>query len=350
MTKEFLLYGSTGFVGDVMVQYAVQKGLKPILAGRNPEKLEQQSKKYDLPYFAFQLDHPKLMDAALRETDLVLNCAGPFLHTARAMVAGCLRMKRHYLDISGEIPVYEWISGQENEAINLNVMLLPGVGFDVGPTDCLAFHLKNRLPDADRLSLAFHSDGPAGLPPGTQRTMIELLPFGNCIRNNGHLQVAPRGLITRMVDFGFGPIEVTRLTWGDLFTAYKSTGIPNIENYMVFSKALRQQVSVLNFIQPITRYPLVRKMMMLNVKPGSPDNQRDLTSTHVWGEAANRHGNRVVSRLHGPEASVDWTVQTAIAAVEKVLDGQFTPGFQTPALAFGPDFVLENEKVTREDL
>jgi short subunit dehydrogenase-like uncharacterized protein len=66
-------------------------------------------------------------------------------------------------------------------------MLLPGVGFDVVPTDCLALHLKQRLPSATRLRLAFQSVGPAGLPPGTQRTAIELLNYGDRVRRNGKL-------------------------------------------------------------------------------------------------------------------------------------------------------------------
>jgi short subunit dehydrogenase-like uncharacterized protein len=113
-------------------------------------------------------------------------------------------------------------------------MLLPGVGFDVVPTDCLALHLKQRLPTATRLALAFQGEGPAGFPPGTQRTAIELMVYGDRVRRNGRLEIPERAVKTRLVDFGKGPVLAARLTWGDVFTAYYSTGIPNIEDYTVF--------------------------------------------------------------------------------------------------------------------
>jgi|SRR5271166_2297520 len=99
-------------------------------------------------------------------------------------------------------------------------MLLPGVGFDVVPTDCLALHLKQRLQTATRLRLAFQTIGPAGLPPGTQRTAIELLNYGDHVRRNGKLTRPEATDKTISVDFGDGPVEAQLVQWGHVFTAY----------------------------------------------------------------------------------------------------------------------------------
>jgi short subunit dehydrogenase-like uncharacterized protein len=350
MPSGFLLYGSTGFVGDAIARLAVQKGMRPILAGRNGDKVKTQADELGLAYRAFNLEDARAMDSALADVVAVLHCAGPYKYTYKPMVEGCLRAGRHYLDITGEIPVYEAIAAQDAPARAQGVMLLPGVGFDVVPTDCLALHLKQRLPSATRLTLAFHSKGPAGLPPGTQRTMIEMIPFGNRVRHQGRLAVPERGLKTRWIDFGQGPVPATRFTWGDVFMAYHSTGIANIEDYLVLPQAVQRQMAMLEYLRPLFKLALVRNFMKRGVKAGSTAAQRAKTSTHVWGEVEDDQGRKAVSRLHGPEAGVEWTALAALAAVGQVLAGNVSPGFQTPALAYGADFVLECEGVTREEL
>jgi short subunit dehydrogenase-like uncharacterized protein len=229
-------------------------------------------------------------------------------------------------------------------------MLLPGVGFDVVPTDCLALFLKARLPSATHLTLAFKSDGPAGLPPGTQRTAIELLPYGNRVRRDGQLTRPEHAYKTRQIDFGQGPVEATRLTWGDVFTAYYSTGIPNIEDYTVLSRATGYQLAALSYLRPVFKLPLLRSLLKRGVRSGPSADERARTVTHVWGEVKDGQGRSVRARLHGPEAGVVWTARAALGAVRQVLAGNAKAGFQTPALAFGADFVLEAEGVTREEL
>jgi short subunit dehydrogenase-like uncharacterized protein len=229
-------------------------------------------------------------------------------------------------------------------------MMLPGVGFDVVPTDCLALHLKQRLPSATRLRLAFQSVGPAGLPPGTQRTAIELLNYGDRVRRKGKL-VRPRtggGMIS--VDFGAGPVNAARVPWGDVFTAYFSTGIPDIEDYVAAPPALQRQLAIGRMIAPLTTFAPIRNLLLMAVRPGPSAELRARTRTHVWGEVADEQGRRAVSRLHGPEAGLVWTTITALGAAQKALNGGANPGYQTPASAFGKDFVLEGEGVTREDV
>jgi len=350
MPSGFLLYGSTGFVGGAIAQLAVQNGLQPIIAGRDAAKIEAQATELGIEHRVFSLDDSTAMDKALKEVPVVLSCAGPYIYTSKPMVDGCLRTGTHYLDITGEIPVYEALAALDTESKSRGVMLLPGLGFDVVPTDCLALHLKQRLPSATRLTLAFHNKGPAGLPPGTAKTMIEMIPFGNNVRRNGRLETPPRGGKTRMIDFGRGPVQATLLNWGDVFMAYYSTGIPNIEDYAVVPAETRRLMLLIDYIRPLFKLTVVRNFFRRRLKVGSTAEERARTTTSVWGEVEDDQGRKAVSRLHGPEAGVIWTARAALAAVQKVLAGNASPGFQTPALAYGADFVLECEGVTREDV
>jgi short subunit dehydrogenase-like uncharacterized protein len=350
MPSDFLLYGSTGFVGREIARLAVQRGFHPLIAGRNAARLAAQATELGVEHRVFRLDEPGAIDSTLKTVKVVLHCAGPYIYTSKPMVDACLRTGAHYLDITGEIPVYAALAGRDAEAKARGVMLLPGVGFDVVPTDCLALYLKQRLPSAMHLTLAFHSKGPAGLPPGTANTAIELSHYGLVVRRNGVLQHPPEGEQTRMVDFGHGPVKVTRLTWGDVFMAYFSTGIPNIEVYSVLSSKNREQMALLNKMRFLLKSKLVRKIIKRSVKAGSTADERAKTHMSVWGEVKDDQGKMAAARLQGPEAGVVWTANAALAVVKKVLDGNVSAGFQTPASAYGADLVMECEGVTREEL
>ena len=173
MSTNFLIYGANGFVGQEIARLAVQQGLRPVLAGRNAAQVSALAAELSLEHRIFGLDDPAAIDRALQGVSLVLHCAGPFIDTYKAMADACLRQGAHYLDLTGEIPVYAALAARDDEARARQVMLMPGVGFDVVPTDCLAAHLKRRLPSATHLAMAFQTSGPTRLPPGTARTVFE---------------------------------------------------------------------------------------------------------------------------------------------------------------------------------
>jgi short subunit dehydrogenase-like uncharacterized protein len=352
MASDFVLYGSTGYVGRAAAALAVEQGLRPLLVGRNSEAVSQQAADLGLEYRTVALDQPDALDTMLKDAPVVLNLAGPYLYTHRPIVEACLRSRTHYLDITGEPPVMDSIVGLDAEARERGVMLLPSVGFDVVPTDCLAAHLTRRLPGATKLSLVFTSDGPAGLPPGTLNTMIELIPYGSSKRHrvDGEIVDVVGARPTRTVDCGDGPAEATLLTWGDIFLAYRSTGIPNIDVYAAFDAEVIRQMDVSDRMRVLFRSKLMRNVAKRMMKGGSTQDERAHTSSTVWGEVVDDEGNSAVSCLHGPEPGLVWTSRAALGAVVKVLSGDVSPGFQTPSLAYGPDFALETEGVTRVDV
>lgn len=351
MRSDFLLYGVSGYVGSAMARDAVQRGLRPILAGRRASRIETLAAELGAPYRVVGLDDPEALDEVLADVPAVLHCAGPFMGTSRQMVDACIRTGTHYVDISGEIPVYEALAARDAQAQERGVMLLPGVGFDVVPTDCLAVYLKEQLPSATQLSLAFLIDGPAGMPPGTARTLIELIPFGSSkVRKDGRLIPAPSGNKKRMIDFGTGPVEARMLPWGDVFMAYYSTGIPNIVDYAALPAPIRRQLAMMDLMRPLFRFGWFRSALKRTVGRGASPEQNAVTRMHVWGEATNEDGQKATARLHGPEGGLTWTVATALTVVQQVLGGDAPVGFQTPAKAYGADLVLQTEGVTRESV
>lgn len=350
MTTNFLLYGANGYTGTLITRLAVERGLKPLLAGRDREKISQLASELGLEHRAFALDDAAALDAALQESAAVLHCAGPFSHTSKLMADACLRTKTHYLDITGEIVVFESLAARDAEARAAGVMLLPGVGFDVVPSDCLATHLKRRLPSATRLTLAIQGLG--RISHGTATTMVENIHRGGLVRRDGKLTPVPTAWKTRLVDFGQGPVKATTIPWGDVSTAFHSTGIPNIEVYAALPNAVRRMMKLSRPFKRLLSSQLVQRFLKKRIKaqPAGPSEQERLRgSSFVWGEVTDEAGQAKSSRLQGPEG-YSLTAMTALAIVERVLKGDAPVGFQTPSRAYGADLILEIEGVKREDL
>jgi short subunit dehydrogenase-like uncharacterized protein len=350
MAEKFLIYGANGFVGRVIARMAVEQGLQPVVAGRSAAAIQALGETLGVESRVFDLADPAAVDVGLAGMPLVLHCAGPFIYTYKAIAEGCLRSGAHYLDLTGEVAVYSALAERDAEAQARGVMLMPGAGFDVVPSDCLAVYLKERLPSATYLALAFHSRGPGNIPPGTARTSVENLQYPTRLRRGGQIIVAPEPGKTRSIDFGYGPRRAGLISWGDIFMAYHSTGIPNIENYIVLPERLVRMLALFSRLRPIFKYQWVRDLVTPLIPAGSTPEQRLQTKTHIWGEVTDNQGNRAAARLHGPEPGVDWTALAALGVVKRVLAGDFKPGFQTPGRVYGADFALEAPGVTREDI
>jgi short subunit dehydrogenase-like uncharacterized protein len=344
----FLIYGANGYTGEIIAREASRRGLKPILAGRKKESVEKLANELDLPFRVFALDETEKLDAALGEVDFVLHCAGPFSLTSKPMCQACLRTGRHYLDITGEIAVFEALAGLDEKARAADIMILPGVGFDVVPTDSLAVHLKNRLPSATHLTLAWYGMGK--ISHGTQATMTMNIGRGGAVRRNGEIVSVPAAWKVRPVDFGAVLKRGVTIPWGDVSTAYYSTGIPNIEVYTVVPPQVQKMMVLSRYIGWLLATKPAQKYLQSRIPPGGANaEERAAGKTYVYGEALDGEGNKVASRLQGPEG-YDFTVATALKIAERIIAGHAPRGFQTPAKAYGADMVLEIPGVTREDV
>lgn len=348
MDKTFLIYGANGYTGELITRFAADRGMKPIIAGRNEAAIKSIAEKYGFEYRTFALDETEKLDAALNEVAMVLHCAGPFSLTSKAMGEACLRTKTHYTDITGEIAVFEACAAADQKAKDAGIMVMPGVGFDVVPSDCLAMHLKDRLPSATNLTLAWYGLG--RMSHGTQATMTMNVGKGGAVRRDGKIMPVPAAWRTREIDFGNGVVKTgVTIPWGDVSTAYHSTGIPNIEVYSVIPGDGIRLMKISRYLGWLLATKFVQKYLQRNIPPGGPsDHERMRGKTLLWGEATDGDGNRVEARMQAPEG---YTV-TAIAALniaEKIMAGNFTPGYQTPAKAYGADLILEIPGVERQD-
>jgi len=347
-SNSFLLYGANGYTGELIARYSHQYNLQPILAGRRKEVIGPLANKLNLPYKIFDLNDETALQSALREVKAVIHAAGPFYYTAKQMVEACLQTGTHYVDINGDITVFEMIKQYDAAAKKAGIMLLPGAGFDVVPTDCIALQLKKLLPDAIALQLAFATIG-GGLSHGTATTMVDRLGEKGAVRKNGKVIRRPLGEKGMWIDFGEKKLFVMSIPWGDISTAYYTTGIPDIESYTGISKNVYNVLKVQPLFNWLLKTNFIRRYIKnkINQRPAGPDDdQRNKATSLVWGQARNAEGKTATVRLSGPEGYT-LTTHSALIIVKKILQGEFTPGYQTPATAYGENLVMEIPGVKR---
>lgn len=347
--NSFLLYGANGYTGKLIAGLAKEYGLKPVLAGRRAEVLEPMAKELNTAYHVIDLADTAKLESVLKEVPLVLHAAGPFNKTAKQMIDACLKTNTHYIDITGEIVVYEMAKKYNDAALKAGIMLMPGAGFDVVPTDCIALFLKNKLPDATELKLAFASIG-GSLSHGTALTMAEGMGEKSAERKNGKIVRVPLGHKGMWVDFGLKKLFVMSIPWGDISTAYTTTGIPNIITYTGSSPKTFRLLKFQFLYNWLLRTNFMRnkaKKKINNKAAGPSDERRAKSKGLVWGEVKNATGQIEQARLIGPDGYT-LTAHTSLIIAKKILGGNFKPGYQTPAGCYGADLVLEAPGVTRE--
>ena len=351
MIDKWMIYGANGYTGRLAARFAKERHLNPILGGRRTEQIQPLAHELGFESRIFDLADPTVVARNLEDVTAVLHCAGPFSATSRPMLAGCLRAQTHYLDITGEIAVFEDIHSRGEEFRNAGIVVLPGVGFDVVPTDCLAAMLQRALPSATHLKLAFRSRY-GKLSPGTTKTMIESLSEGGRIRKDGRIVKVPPAYKIETIPFT-EDLSATAVTipWGDVSTAFYSTGIPNIEVFLGASDRQIKQLQMPGFLRWLIGLKPVQAIMKAQIAKrvkGPTDEQRARDETYLYGEVWDDAGNKVALRLRTREGYT-LTAESGVTATVKVLTGSLAPGAYTPSRAFGADYVLglEGTKLSR---
>jgi short subunit dehydrogenase-like uncharacterized protein len=345
-----LIYGATGFTGRLVVEAALARGLRPVLGARDASRLQELADSRGLECRAAPLTDPAALARLLENIEVVLLAAGPFSQTAMPMVQACLSRGIHYLDLTGECAVIETLARLGPEATRCDCMVMPGCGFDVVASDCLVSYVSRRLPGASHLAIGL--SGLVTPTRGSLRTIAEHAGMGVRTRRNGSYASVPPATLRRRFDYGRGDGWSSAVTWGDVATAFHTTGIPNIEVYFEETPAFRAMLLAGRTWGPMLQLPGIQAWLKAHAElfPAGPTAaERAVHTCVVVAEAETADGQSVTSRLRTPEA-YSFSAQTAAAIAERVIAGDVERGFQTPARVYGADFVLQFDRVAREDI
>jgi len=345
-----LIYGGAGYSGRLIVQRAVERGLRPIVAGRDPRAIAAVAAPFGLEWRVARVDDPAALREMLKSVSVTVNAAGPFSSTADPMIQACLDTGSHYLDITGEATTIEATRKWHRAAFEKGVMLMPAAGFDVVASDCLAARVARRLPAATLLRVGF--DKSDAMSIGSLKTTLEMGGKGVLVRRGGKLGRVTPGSLTHHFDYGNGPQISCAVNLGDVSSAFYSTGISNIEAYMRATPQVWGATSANRYWGSLLGMPSWQAFMKAQSRRFSSDPTPE-ERNRGWGvlvaEASESQGGCERSRMR--TCDVYWyTALSVVGVVEKVLGGNFDPGFKTPSLVYGPDFAFSFGGASLEDL
>ncbi|MFI8523681.1 saccharopine dehydrogenase family protein [Promicromonospora sukumoe] len=309
-----IVYGATGYVGRLIAEEAVRTGLDVAVAGRDRTKVEALAARLGVPGRTFALDDPAALRQELRGATAVLNVAGPFSRTAEQLMEAAVAEGVHYLDTTAELATFAQAEERSAAAEEAGVMLVPGVGWDVVPSDAVAVHTAGRTTRPVALRVALKVTG--GFSRGSVSSAAGIADLGGLVRSDGQL-VRRTGAPPAAFDLGTGPEEYAPAPMGDLITAWHSVGLPDIEVFMRSDAAIPA---------PGTELP-----------EGPTAAERDSGRYWALAEVTDADGGVVRSVIETP-SGYTYTVLSAVASARLVLAGRHTPGFRTPSAAFGPGF------------
>jgi short subunit dehydrogenase-like uncharacterized protein len=345
----FLLYGAYGYTGRLAAELAAAKNLDVVLAGRNQGALAGLGERLGLPTRVVGLDDARQLAEALKDIACVVHMAGPFAATSAPMLNACLATQTNYIDITGEIEVFEAMWSRQAEIRRAEITAVPGAGFDVVPSDCLAAYVAGKL--ARPASLVIALRGQESASQGTLRTAIRQVSKPVLCRRAGAI-VALEDASPRWIDFGVGEEPCVPVSWGDVATAFHSTGIGNITVYFRRTGLLRSANILGKLFGPLLRSAIGQTGLAAIVRslPEGPGRaERMGHRVTVWAEATDGSGKSFKASLSTPDA-YDFTANSALEIASRINSLPAALGLVTPSQAFGADFVLTLPGCSRMDI
>lgn len=339
MSEEILVYGATGLSGSLTVEALLSRGIRPVLGGRDRASLRSLSERFGLRYSCFSLNSAQEIAGGIRGFALVCNSAGPFIDTALPLAQACIAKGIHYLDLCGEALPIERLAHHGADARRANCMVMPGIGFDVVPSDCVILRLARKLPSATRVALGVSL--PSRVTLGSHRSFLGYARERVFVRRHGSLVPVAIGTLERAFDYGAGPRRSCAIAWGDTSTAYYTTGIPNVTTFLETTALLRTAFYNIAPFQMMNASPVLRALWDSGAElalsgPSSAD--RMSARATLVAELEDDEGNCVSARITTPEPYA-FTATTASQILDLVQRGDFEPGFQTPARVYGPELL-----------
>jgi len=328
----WLLYGASGRTGTLIAEAAVARGHRPVLGGRDADRIRQLAERLDLPWVIGETTE---MQRLIGGTRLVLLTAGPFGATAPVVLRACLEAGVHYLDIANEIAVAQAALAADPEARRRGVTVLPAVGFGTIASDGLARHVAEQVPEATDLDLAIMlaTDGSSA---GASASRADALTGGGRAVRNGRLTRTRLGADAWRSSTPIGVRTLIAAPTADLVVTAHTTGIPNI----TVSVPVSMPPAVAKLVMPLLPVAArASRALPRRDRAAQPSDEPRSLESYVWARAAFGDGNSAEAWLRTGEGYA-YTARAAVLAVEATLAAE-PLGATTVAKAFGSTLCFE---------
>ncbi|MGV2125509.1 saccharopine dehydrogenase family protein [Agrobacterium vitis] len=325
--KKMMIYGATGYTGRMVAEHAKSAGAQVVLAGRNEGALAKLAAEHGVEYRVFALDDADTIDRNLTDISVLLNCAGPFMRTAKLLMEASIRNRMHYLDTAAELDSYRLAELLDGEAKAAGVMLMPGAGGSVAMLGSLAGHAVARVRNPRNIRIALHVSG--GMSRGSAISATENMAAATLARVDGKLVTVSNSI--RKFDLGQGAVDSFQVTLPDLITIWRATGVPDIETFVHVTG---------------DGFPTGD----LSLLPDGPTEDERLANRYQAVVEVTDAEGKVFRSLLDTVNGYSFTAVAAAEAGRRVLRGEVRVGFQTPAGLFGNGFAETIADTTITDL
>jgi len=237
--KIVAVYGATGHTGRFVVAELKRRGLGVVRIGRDAARLRESSVGDTTAWRVAAIDDPEQLDAAIRGTDAVINCAGPFLDTALPVVDAALRARIPYLDLTAEQAALQaMIDQRDASARAAGVCLIPAAAFYGGLADLLVTAAADGDMPLDRVDIAIGLD--SWHPTRGTRLTGERNRARRLIQEAGRLAPVPQPAPEGVWSFPspLGNLDVVMLPFTEVLTVSRHLRIDAVESWLALS-ALR---------------------------------------------------------------------------------------------------------------
>jgi short subunit dehydrogenase-like uncharacterized protein len=348
---QVLIYGAYGFTGTGISKLASEYGITPVLAGRNESKLKPlaESLGYDYVVLSLENNHDNLVKV-LKHFEIVLHIAGPYTFTGEPMLDAVVEAGTHYVDLTGENHVIQQQLDRHEEFKAANIMVMPSVGYDVVPTDCLNVYVANQIDNPTNLTVVINGNYTAAegasVSRGTMKSGLEVMGRPLLMRQKGEMvEVSALKVIHRVE--GGQEQTLVQIPWADMMTSYVSTGVPTIEVFQL------QQGELPGWLPRMAQSDFGRRILGWLIDKfapeGPPPGALETRQTRIVSTATNDAGESASAAMITPESYL-FTFHSTLIVAKRVIDGHWESGFQTVGKVYGPDLALEVPGVSRMDL
>lgn len=346
----WVIYGANGVTGRWVLDTALEQGQRPIVAGRDASGVRALAERHGLEPAVVSLDDRPALERLLRRSSRVLHTAGPFNRTAAPMLDACLASATPYVDISGELDVVRATLARDAEARSVGIPLVAGAGFGVTAGDCLAAHVARRRPRAKLLRIGVDArNGQRSM--GAALSRLDVLGAGGAWIERGALVRGPIAHRRFHANFGEHSRTFVAAPLAEVLAAHRTTGIADV---VAGIPAARFIAPVMRWLAPLlkglARQPALRRLVTRRGRPAesdAPPRRPTPLRSFVWAQASDEDGaaTSVLELGEGYAFAAAAMVLAATLLNDRPLAGAFTP-----AAAFGADFILGIEGVSRHDV
>ncbi|MCB0973830.1 MAG: saccharopine dehydrogenase NADP-binding domain-containing protein [Actinobacteria bacterium] len=356
--SRIFVFGATGYTGDLTARSLITRGMRPILVGRNQQRLDALARELGKVTGTGALDtatadatDPASIRQLLEPGDVLISTVGPFLKFGRPAVQAAAEVGTHYLDSTGEGPFIREVFEKWGPIAKRNgSALLTAFGYDFVPGALAgALALESAGNQATGLDIAYFSPGftPSG---GSQASVVRVALDESFSFSEGRIQPQRPGKHTKRFDID----GTTNL--GASVPAAEHFGLP--QTY----PQLREINVLLGFPQSAARFlafgsRLVGPLGKIGVvnrgitsladraakgSTGGPDaTERAKATTVVFADA--RSGDRQLTRieLRGPNPYEVTGDLLAWGAMQIDAGGLKDTGALGPISAFGLDAIQD---------